>query len=128
MTDFGPGVERTAKALAGLATKASYVTHDRSGRPWIPKSTGAPPRDHAPSREQMAKRAKEFDVTVTQVIEALDSRLEPVFKRLPQPVQAAVQQAREARRQAADTCVSNLLGTGEAPAPVFDDIRQTGWW
>jgi len=45
----------------------------------------------------MAKRARDFDATVAQVLKLVDSSLEPVIDRLPEPVQAVVQQAREAR-------------------------------
>jgi hypothetical protein len=110
MTDVRNDLARVAEALAGLAKEASYVAigagvigfhkaqvrrQELAGAPLRP--TEADRASARPGREQMARRAKEFDATVAQVIKVIDSTLEPVFLHLPEPVQAAVQQAREAR-------------------------------
>jgi cell division GTPase FtsZ len=112
MTDFRQDLEKAAQVVAGLAKEASYVAigvgvlgfHKAQVRRKELASAAerARQRDGVPGslfdgREQMLKRAKDFDATVAQVIKVVDSSLEPMFQRLPQPVQAIVQQAREAR-------------------------------
>ena len=50
----------------------------------------------------MAQRAKDLDATVAQVIRLVDSSLDPVLERLPEPAQAFVRQARETRDELRD--------------------------
>ena len=45
----------------------------------------------------MAKRVKDFDATVAQAVKVVDSTLEPVWQQLPEPAQAVIRQARQAR-------------------------------
>lgn len=48
-------------------------------------------------RKEIAKAMKEFDKTMSQLIERFDATVEPVSERLPAGAQAAIHQAREAR-------------------------------
>lgn len=50
-------------------------------------------------RKEIAKAMKEFDKTVTQLLERWDARIEPVSERLPAGAQAAIHQVRETRDQ-----------------------------
>jgi hypothetical protein len=113
MTDIRQDLAKTAEEVAKVATEAAYVaigigvlgfhkaqvrrqeladTVDRANRGDLDASLGE-------ARKQVAKRVKEFDATVSQIIEMLDSTLEPVWQRLPEPAQAMVQQAKVARDQ-----------------------------
>ena len=47
--------------------------------------------------DKLVDRVKEFDATFTEVIKVVDSTLEPVWLRLPEPAQVVVQQARNSR-------------------------------
>ena len=114
MTDIRQDLTKATGALRGFAKEASYVAigvgvlgfqkaqarrqelADAAARA---RQGGCPPGSLAGRREQVRKCAKDFDATVAQVVHVIDSTLEPVVRRLPQPVQAVVQQAREARDQ-----------------------------
>jgi hypothetical protein len=106
MTDTRKELAQAAGALAGLARQASYVAigagvigvqKAQVRRRQIADTAGRAVKQGAGGREDVAKAVKDFDANVAQVIKFVDSALEPVFQRLPGPVQAAVQQAREAR-------------------------------
>ncbi len=116
MTDIRQDLEKVADALAGFAKEASYVAIG-AGVLGLQKAQvrrrellgnvaragqAAGMGDGAASsfsagRVQMAKRAKDFDATVVQVIRLLDSTLEPVLQRLPDHMQVILRQGREAR-------------------------------
>jgi len=108
MTDIRQDLEKVADALAELAKEASYVAigagvlgfHKAQVR--RQEILGGARARQVPGSftgggEQMAKRAKDFDTTVVQVIKLIDSTLEPVLQRLPEGVQAILQQGRQAR-------------------------------
>jgi hypothetical protein len=113
MTDIRQDLEKLGDALAEVAREASYVAigagvlgfHRAQVR--RQEMIGARARRVAgiadgagpftSGREQVAKRANDFDATVVQVIKLLDSTLEPLFQRLPEGMQAIVQQARQTR-------------------------------
>jgi predicted NAD/FAD-dependent oxidoreductase len=119
MTDFRQELAKAAEVVAGLAREASYVVigagvlglhkaqvhrHELTEAALRARQSG----QTVGGREQMTRRAKELDAGVAQVIKVIDSTLEPVFQRLPDPVQAVVQQAREAR----DELRTRVFGTG----------------
>ena len=54
-------------------------------------------RSPSSGRDELARRAKDFDATVAQVIKAARLPVEPVIDRLPEPVRVTVEHAREAR-------------------------------
>ena len=116
MNDIRQEFEKVADALAEFAKEASYVAigagvlglHKAQVR--RQEILGAATRKGSVAgtrngvavsfsgrREQMAKRAKDFDATVVQVIKLLDSTLEPVLQRLPEGLQVILQQGRQAR-------------------------------
>ena len=138
MTDIRQDLEKMADGLAALR-EGGLLRGDRRRRPRVPQGPGPPPGarrcrrpgeqggrsggkapdSFAGAREQMAKRAKDFDATVAQVIKVLDSTLEPVIADgFPEPVQAAVQQAREARDELRARCSAQLLDLGRLTRPV----------
>jgi len=104
MPDIRQELATTADALAGFAKEASYTAigagvlafHKAQVRR---RELAGPGRSAGVlgGRDQMVKRAKDFDATIAQVIKAVDSTVEPVFDRLPESVQVVVGHAREAR-------------------------------
>ncbi len=114
MTDIRQDFSKTADELTNLAKEAAYVAiglgllgfhkaqvrrHDLTEAAARAKRAGDLQDSLADARKEVAKRVKEFDATVGQVIKVLDATFEPVCERLPEPAQALVQQAREARDQ-----------------------------
>ena len=116
MNDIRQDLEKVADALAEFAKEAAYVAigagvlgfHKAQVR--SQEILGAAARkgqvagtrngvaaSFSGGREQIAKRAKDFDATVVQVIKLLDSTLEPVLQRLPEGLQVILQQGRQAR-------------------------------
>lgn len=51
------------------------------------------------SRNELARRVQDIDESLGQLIEAMDSRFEPVEHRLPPTAQTVVRQAKDARDQ-----------------------------
>ena len=72
--------------------RRELVDHARDGAPGVLARFVA-----GWARRRWPRRAKDFDATVAQVIKVVDSTVEPVIDRLPEPVQVIVEQAREAR-------------------------------
>ncbi len=122
MDDLRQDIARAAQAAAGFAKEASYVAigagvlglqkaqvrrHELAVAAERANESGTVPGSLFDGREQMLKRARGLDSSVAQVIKVVDSTLESVFQRLPQPVQAIVQQAREAR----DELRAKVLGS-----------------
>jgi hypothetical protein len=107
MTDIGQDLAKAAQTLADLAKEASYVAIGAGVLGIHKAQVRRQERSLAGRRDEMLKRAKDFDATVAQMIKVVDSTLEPVFQRLPQPVKAIVQQAREAR----DELRAQVLGS-----------------
>lgn len=112
MSDIRQELVTAGDALAGAARQASYVAIGFGILAFQKAQVRrreliATPRDGAtgvlakvsPSagRDEMARRAKDFDATVAQVIKAVDATVEPVIDRLPEPVRVIVEHAREAR-------------------------------
>ena len=95
MTDTRQGLAEAARALAELAKEAAYVAIGVGVLEF--QKAQVRRRELACARKLMAKRARDFDATVAQVIKVVDSTLEPVLERLPEPAQAIVRQARETR-------------------------------
>ena len=95
MTDTRQGLAEAARALADLAKEAAYVAIGVGVLEF--QKAQVRRRELARARKLMAKRARDFDATVAQVIKVVDSTLEPVLERLPEPAQAIVRQARETR-------------------------------
>jgi len=95
MTDTRQGLAEAAQALANLAKEAAYVAIG-VGVLELQKAK-VRRQEMTCAREAAAKRAKDFDATVAQVIKLVDSTLDPVFDRLPEQAQAFVRQARETR-------------------------------
>ena len=95
MTDTRQGLAEAARALADLAKEAAYVAIGVGVLEF--QKAQVRRRELACARKVMAKRARDFDATVAQVIKVVDSPLEPVLERLPEPAQAIVRQARETR-------------------------------
>ena len=94
MTDTGQGPTDSTGALVDLARQAAYVV---IGMAVIEVQKAQVRRQQLLRGHRMAKRAKDFDTTVTQMINAVDSTLEPMLERLPESAQAMVRQARETR-------------------------------
>ena len=106
MTDRRQELTQAAGALADFARQASYVAigagvigvhKAQVRRKEMADAASRALKAGAGSRKEAARAAKDLDANVAEVISFVDSALEPVFKRLPGPAQAAVQQAREAR-------------------------------
>ena len=116
MNDIRQDLENVAESLAELAKEASYVAigagvlglqKAQVRRQELIRAAGHARRvagisrgfagSFGGGREQMAKRATDFDASVVQVIKLIDSTLEPVLQRLPEGMQAILLQAREAR-------------------------------
>ena len=95
MTDTRQGVAEAARALADLAKEATYVAIGVGVLEF--QKAQVRRRELACARKLMAKRAKDLDTTVAQVIRLVDATLDPVLERLPGPAQGFVRQAREAR-------------------------------
>jgi aromatic ring-opening dioxygenase catalytic subunit (LigB family) len=95
MTDTRQGLAEAARALADLAKEAAYVAIGVGVLEF--QKAQVRRRELACARKVMAKRARDFDATVAQVIKVVDSTLKPVLERLPEPAQAIVRQARETR-------------------------------
>ncbi|MGA2528626.1 MAG: hypothetical protein ABSG36_05620 [Acidimicrobiales bacterium] len=95
MTNARLDLAKAAGAFTALAKEASYIAIG-AGVLGLQKAQ-VRRRELAGGREEMTKRARDLDANVAQVIKLIDNGLEPVFQRLPGAVQAAVQQAREAR-------------------------------
>ena len=95
MTDTRQGLAEAARALADLAKEAAYVAIGVGVLEF--QKAQVRRRELSCARKLMAKRARDFDATVAQVIKVVDSTLEPVLERLPEPAQAIVRQARETR-------------------------------
>jgi hypothetical protein len=95
MTDTRQGLAEAARALADLAKEAAYVAIGVGVLEF--QKAQVRRRELACARKLMAKRARDFEATVAQVIKVVDSTLEPVLERLPEPAQAIVRQARETR-------------------------------
>ncbi len=95
MTDTRQGLAEAARALADLAKEAAYVAIGVGVLEF--QRAQVRRRELACARKVMAKRARDFDATVAQVIKVVDSTLEPVLERLPESAQAIIRQARETR-------------------------------
>jgi hypothetical protein len=114
MTGIRQDLAKTAEDVAKVATEAAYVAigigvlgfHkaqvrrrelvDAAGRANASRDFEG---SIAEARKEVARRVKDFDATVEDLIKVLDSTLEPVWQRLPEPAQSVVQQARETRDQ-----------------------------
>jgi len=112
MTDIRQDLAKTATELAETAKEAAYVAigltvlgfHSAQvRRRELAEAASRANHDLEGSlgeaRKEVAKRVQDLDATVTQLIEALDSSLEPVLQRLPEPAQAVFQQAKQTRDQ-----------------------------
>ncbi|MGD0874240.1 MAG: hypothetical protein ABSA14_04530 [Acidimicrobiales bacterium] len=95
MTDTRQGLAGAARALADLAKEATYLAIGVGVLEY--QKAQVRRREIASARKLMAKRAKDIDATVAQLIRVVDSTLDPVLERLPEPAQEFVRQAREAR-------------------------------
>jgi len=95
MTDIRQGLAETAQALADLAKEAAYVAIG-VGVLELQKAQ-VRRRKLACAPKLVGARAKDFDATVAQVIQVVDSTLEPVLEKLPEPAQAVIRQARKTR-------------------------------
>ena len=114
MTDIRHDLAKTAEDLTDLAKEAAYLAigigilgfhkaqvrrQDLAGAAERARRAGDVEGSLAEARKQVAKRLKDFDATLGELIRALDSTLDPMWQRLPEPAQSAVQQARDARDQ-----------------------------
>jgi len=106
MTDARQDLTQVAGALAALARQASYVAigagvlslqKAQVRRREMADAAGRALKGGPSGREEVTRVVRDFDTSMAQVIKRIDSAVEPVFERLPKPVQAALQQAREAR-------------------------------
>jgi hypothetical protein len=114
MTDIRQDLARTAEDVAKVAAEAAYVAigigvlgfHKAQVR--RRELAGAAGRTNAPrdleatlaqARKKVAKRVKDLDATVEDIVKTFDSTLEPVWQRLPEQAQSVVKQARETRDQ-----------------------------
>ena len=95
MTDTREGLAQAADAFANLAKEAAYVAIGLGVLEF--QKAQVRRQELACTRKAMKKRAKDFDATLAQVIRVVDSTLEPVLQRLPEPAQAVIRQARETR-------------------------------
>ncbi len=113
MTDIRHDLAKSAEDLTALAKEAAYLAigigilgfhkaqvrrqdlveaAERARRADVEGSL-------AEARRQVSRRLKDFDATLGELIKALDSTLDPMWQRLPEPAQTAVQQARDTRDQ-----------------------------
>ena len=69
---------------------------------------------------------KDFDASVSQLIKTFDSTLDPVWQRLPEPTQAVVQQAKEARDQVR-TRITTLPPDQAEPLAPGSRARPGAW-
>jgi len=110
MPKYAPDLAKTAQDVTRTAQEAAYVAvglgilgfqKAQVRRNELVKRFGDVGFDShlAEARKVLSERVKELDGTVTEVIKVLDSRFEPVEKRLPAGAQAVVAQARDARDQ-----------------------------
>jgi hypothetical protein len=114
MTEIRQDLTRTAEDLAKVAAEAAYVAigigvlgfHKAQVR--RRKLAGAAGRASssrdlegtlAQARKEVAKRVKDLDSTVEDLVKTLDSTLDPVWERRPEQAQSVVKQARETRDQ-----------------------------
>ena len=97
MSELRQDLEKAAGALTGLAKETSYLVIGAGVLGLNRAQVRRRELQGAGRREEVAKRVKEFDLTVSQVLKSVDAALEPVLHRLPEPLQAAVSQARQAR-------------------------------
>jgi hypothetical protein len=115
MTDVRQDLTQVAGALADLARQASYVAigagilglqKAQVRRREMANVAGRALKGGPCGREDLRGVVRDFDTNMAQVIKQIDSAVEPIFERLPGPVQAALQQARETR----DELRARLLG------------------
>jgi hypothetical protein len=114
MTDIRHDLAKTAEDLTDLAKEAAYLVigigilgfhkaqvrrQDLTDAAVRARRAGDVEGSLAEARKQVAKRLKDFDATLGELIKALDSTLDPMWQRLPEPAQTAVQQARDTRDQ-----------------------------
>jgi hypothetical protein len=114
MTDIRQDLARTAEDVAKVATEAAYVAigigvlgfhKAQVRRRGIAGAAGraSSSRDLettlAQARKEVAKRVKDLDSTVEDLVKTFDSTFEPVWQRLPEQAQSVVKQARETRDQ-----------------------------
>ncbi len=114
MTDIRLDLAKTAEDLTDLAKEAAYLAigigilgfHKAQVRRQglvdaaeRARRAGDVEGSLTEARKQVAKRLKDFDATLGELIKALDSTLDPMWQRLPEPAQSAVQQARDTRDQ-----------------------------
>jgi glutathione peroxidase-family protein len=95
VTDIRQGLTEAAEAIADLAKEAAYVAIGLGVLEF--QKAQVRRQELGCAHKRAAERAKDFDVMVAHVIKVVDSTLEPVLERLPQPAQAVVRQARETR-------------------------------
>ena len=95
MTDIRQCLASTRRALADLAEQAAYVAIGVGVLEFHRAQVRRQSAGNAPKR--VAERVKDFDAAVAQAIKVVDSTLEPVWQRLPEPAQAVVRQVRQAR-------------------------------
>jgi hypothetical protein len=114
MTDVRQDLSKTADDFTNLAKEAAYVAiglgvlgfhkaqvrrRELAEAAARGNRAGDLQESLGEARKEVAKRVKDFDTTVGQVIKVLDTTFDPVWQRLPEPAQAIVHQAREARDQ-----------------------------
>jgi len=113
MNDIRQDFHKTAQDLTRTATEAAYVAvglgvigiqRAQVRRQELVEavervSKGGIDSSLTEARKELAKRVKDLDDAVGQLIEVLDAHLHPVAERLPASAQAVVQQAKEARDQ-----------------------------
>jgi len=114
MTDIRHDLAKTAEDLTDLAKEAAYLAigigilgfhkaqvrrQDLADAAVRARRAGDVEGSLAEARKQVAKRLQDFDATLGELIKALDSTLDPMWQRLPEPAQSAVQQARVTRDQ-----------------------------
>jgi glutathione peroxidase-family protein len=95
VTDIRQCLASTTGALADLAEQAAYVAIGVGVLEF--QKAQVRRQSLGSARERVAKRVKDFDATVAQAVKVVDSTLEPVWQQLPEPAQAVIRQARQAR-------------------------------
>jgi hypothetical protein len=103
MSDTREGFAEAAETFANFAKEAVYVAigfgvlEFQKAQVRRQELASARKQELACARKAVNKRAKDFDAALAQVIRVVDSTLEPVLERLPEPAQAIIRQARETR-------------------------------
>jgi hypothetical protein len=110
MPDIRQDLAKTAEKVATMAMEVAYVAIGVGilafNRAQVRRQGLADAAERAnldgsivEARNEVAKRLKDFDDSVGQLIKTFDATLDPVWERLPEPAQAVVQQAKGARDQ-----------------------------